>query len=381
MTLEPWQQSHVNRYELRQLVHSHLKRSVKPITPSAYRRDDFPQVARLITDRPEVHEAIRKKVLKVRRNIWKEVGKVAALIEEQGDESAARKMRRCHDPQAGWLHFCPTDASHHMAYVPERCWQRICPSCAKAIAERLRLRYAGRITKVMLSPVSAWTLKMLTLTAKREDDLAAQIAKIHKATKKLIRHFWTVKDKRAGAFATFEIGPKGGNVHVHCIVYGRYVSQEEISTYWRKLTGNPVVDIRRIDPSRAVTEGIKYITKFAKGEEGDWVLAAEDLVTLHFALKGKRRAWSWGAFYGIGDEDEEEGEDDETTRLKCPKCGAMLASETLAGLHSLLNLKREIKCSVQEHSQPPPDARHAPPSAQGSLNPRLTVHFDNPLSD
>src|SRR5690606_27310268 len=98
---------------------------------------------------------------------------------------------------------------------------------------------------------------------RREGDLSAQARLLHQATKKLFKHFWG-DDKRAGAFAALEIGPQGGNVHAHVIVYGRYVAQADLSNYWHKLTGNPIVYVRRVDADKAVAEGIKYCTKFAK---------------------------------------------------------------------------------------------------------------------
>jgi len=146
-------------------------------------------------------------------------------------------------------------------------------------------------------------------------------------TKKLIHHFWG-KDKRAGAFGAAEIGPQGGNVHAHIVIYGRYVPHDDIKVYWEKLSrkhrklyaettegdGDQVVWIKRVDPGEAVREAIKYITKLAKHEEGDagapgFVLPIEDLAALHFALKGKRRAWSWGSFYGVDDVPETDDSD------------------------------------------------------------------------
>lgn len=355
-----WQQRYVLRYDLAEVETDFVARVlVSNLPPRGPRRsvDVLPDVGQILIDRPRVNQAVAAYVERVKRGKWRDVDPVTDLLEAEHDETAAKKLRRCHDPNSGWLEFCPTDPDHHMKYRPERCWLRICPHCAKAIAQRLRNRYEDRISKVMAATVPGWSLKHLTLTMRRDGDLAAQISVIHQATKKLIRHFWTSKDKRAGAFATFEIGPKGGNVHVHCIVYGRYVPKQEVSDHWRKLTDNYVVDIGRIDPNRAVAEGIKYVTKFAKndGDEGRvaWVLSAPDLAALHFALKGKRRAWSWGAFYGIGDEDAETGEGEEAATDVCPKCGAPLAMATMRAVQHLLDLKSVNKCRVEEASTPP----------------------------
>jgi hypothetical protein len=314
---------------------------------------DQPHSRREIANAFVVHDLFR----------WQEAGQLADLLAAGGDERAAQKLRRCHDPNCGWVEFCSVDPGHHLRFHPERCWLRVCPSCAKALAQRLRDRYEGRIKAVVAANVQGWSLKMVTLTAKREGDLKAQLLAIHKATKKLVKHFWTRANKKAGAFATFEVGPQGGNVHVHVIVYGGYVKKQKLSDYWRKLTGNYIVDIGMISIEKAVAEGIKYIAKFAKDEKGDarhgaFVLPMEDLAALHFVLKGKRRAWSWGAFYGL-DVDVEEEPDPEAEAIKagqCPKCGAPLAMDSISAIRQLLDLTAVIKCSVERATGPPGEA-------------------------
>jgi len=216
-----------------------------------------------------------------------------------------------------------TDDSKPAKYYHDRCWLRVCPHCAAAFANKLRSRYEERVAVVLSANVPQWSLKKLELTMRRSADLESDLLALHKMTKKLYKHFWG-DDKRAGAFACAEVGPRGGNVHAHVVVYGRYVSHESIKRYWEKLSrkhraiyadtdegqGDRIVWIRRIKPGQAVSEAIKYITKFAKREKDEdgqasFVLSVEDLAALHFALKGKRRVWSWGAFYGVDDVGEE----------------------------------------------------------------------------
>lgn len=55
---------------------------------------------------------------------------------------------------------------------------------------------------------------------------------------------------------------ESGYPHFHLIVRGPYIHQSTLSTQWCKLTKAFIVDIRRIDPHRAVAKYVaKYLTK------------------------------------------------------------------------------------------------------------------------
>lgn len=274
------------------------------------------------------------------------------------DESAADKLSICADVENWQFAFCAHTDSLGCTELSTfktrrvRCWLRVCPRCAKDIAQRLRVRYAAVLAKVVKNPKA---LKHLVLTLKRSDNLAGDIAKLHAATKKTVHKFWTKKDKRNGAFATVEVGPSGGNVHAHVIVYGGYVKQDTLSKYWEKLTGCFVVHIKAIDADRAVGEAVKYITKLSKRADDDgkldFELSPAQLAELHKALYGKRRAWAWGSFFDV-DIDEELA--DETEALDeaeeagdtCAQCHHVLHVIAVSELRGLLRLKDAIKCDV-----------------------------------
>lgn len=297
---------------------------------------------RLLIDKRSVQHKLASYERELGWQAWPRADEMAAALAAHDEGGAADKLRACHNPDSGWVHYCPNDPEHYWEFRPERCWLRICPSCAKAIAQRLRVRYAGRIAQVERQNVRAWSLKKIELTIKREGELKAQLGLLHRGSKKLFKHFWG-DDKRAGAFAALEIGPKGGNVHVHMIVYGRYVDQAAISNYWRKLTDNYIVWVKRVSAEQAISEGIKYCTKFAKSNDAnDFVLSNDDLLALHLALKGKRRVWAWGKFYGLADDIEQ----DEPPAAACPECSHRLAWSSRAEVRSHLILTTVIKCSL-----------------------------------
>lgn len=274
---------------------------------------------------------------------------IAAI--RQVDERAGSKLAVCHDVESYELAFCShVDSLGHEEVTTlktrrERCWLRVCPKCAKDIAARLRVRYAAVIAEVVKP--NAYQLKHLVLTLPRGDDLADDIKRLHLAAKKLVHKFWK-KSSGEGAFATIEIGPRGGNVHAHCVVYGHYVEQEKISNYWRKLTGAPVVWIKAIDPDRALGEAIKYVCKLSGREDGgfDFELKPDDLAALHMALKGKRRAWAWGSFYGLALAESEAEGDVEHDGAECATCHHVLHVVKVSELRGLLHLKYAINYSI-----------------------------------
>lgn len=344
---------------------------------------------------------------------WVKLADLPAILEalHQVDPDASEKLKACNDPSCGFVDVCPNGDFARL--IPQRCWLRICPNCAKAIAQRLRDRLSSTLDKVTAQPVPGWTLKHLTPTMRRSGDEARDIADCHTMIKALVHLLWTKPDRRAGASAFLEFGPQGGNVHAHTIVWGRYVSQVRISNEWRRLSlkhrpmwqpwvtaqrqqlagqaarlrarlasmkrsrsrravalrlvlrrkysrqgielellkrarrqgaGDFIADIRVITKERAVGEVVKYVTKLHKldATTGKFLTPIADLVALHLALKGKRRAWSFGAFYGV-DVDLEET-DEQAGPHECPKCGARLVGMAVELARALLHLKDVNNC-------------------------------------
>jgi hypothetical protein len=337
----------------------------------------------------KVREAVGRELGRVERSKLRAyVGQVAdelqrARVHSSGlpgyvwDDEAGRKLRECSDPehmQIG-VHYHPEGDGLAMVKVQRRrCWLRICPRCSQDHASRLRMRYEGRIQTVLASRVPSCSLKHLVLTLPRSADLRADLTNLHRWAKKLIKHYWGAHGQ--GAFATAEVGPRGGNVHVHAIVYGRYVRQADISDKWRQLTGDRgyVVWVKRITPSQAVREGLKYITKLGKrDDDGQMVITPADLAELHMAIKGKRRVWAWGCFYGLADQDADkepvasETDDEDAPGDKC-KCGAPMLfisvhqARALIALHS----KGATNCAPSHGAGPHHGAGISPPTGPPS---------------
>lgn len=311
------------------------------------------KVGRLF-DNPKVRELIGRELTRLDNS--KRGGFAASIADElcDLDPEAARKLRVCADPNqmAFGVHVHDDESGDGSVMVKverRRCWLRICPKCAKDHAARLRLRYEGRILKVVSTGAPGCRLKLLVLTLPRGSDLALDLVKLHRCTKRLVKHFWGVKGQ--GAFATAEVGPAGGNVHAHVVVYGAYVAQAEISDYWRELTGNAsIVWVQACTPSKAVREGIKYISKLAKRDSaGNFTMTPAALAELHLALKGRRRVWCWGAFYGLADDDRDQAPADVGDQIepRC-RCGDPMVFFTTFEARIWLHLKGANNWTVQQ---------------------------------
>jgi hypothetical protein len=233
----------------------------------------------------------------------------------------------------------------------------------------LRERYQARIEWLLAhNERKSWQLKSFVLTTdwtlEGDDYGRARVRQLHAAAKKLAKHFWGMKG--AGAFAGWEVGPKGGRLHVHGVAFGPYVPHAELSAKWQELTGCPVVWIRRVTPSEAVREGIKYIAKLSKRDEGGaFVMQPADLARLHVVLKGRRRVWCWGAFYNLkaAEVEAEQELTEEDTGAGADMCerGHRMVFLRVAEVRQVLYSKGAINCPAW----PAPGAQHAAPMASG----------------
>jgi hypothetical protein len=126
-----------------------------------------------------------------------------------------------------------------------------------------RLKRIRRIQKKYLPVLSEFkNAKMLTLTFKRIGSLENTLEKFKIALGKIKRtKDW--KNKVDLYFGSIEVVEN--NVHAHIIVDSKFWAQADISDLWLKVSGNPIVDIRKVkNPEKAIKEVFKYIVKDMK---------------------------------------------------------------------------------------------------------------------
>ena len=178
---------------------------------------------------------------------------------------------------------------------------KYCRRCAR-IASNRKSAHLKKITHRMLKrPITGYRMRFLTLTLKKSGDTRKDAERVMGAFSKLWRALF--KDEFSAAWRRVEVGP-GGMVHLHILLYCKWVQVEDISAKWEELTGDSkVVFIKEIkrrekgDLKKAVDEVCKYVTDMDKWVEKHGIERGLELVyNIGRALHGKRLSESYGTY-------------------------------------------------------------------------------------
>jgi hypothetical protein len=113
-------------------------------------------------------------------------------------------------------------------------------------------------------------------------------------------------------FGSYEFGEN--HLHIHLMVDCVWIDQKALSEAWNRITGNPVVDVRRVrNPEKAIKEVFKYIVK----DEGPHGVSDEFIDQARAELKGVRLVV---ASKGLSSLDTTEI----SGQFTCPECGRKL---------------------------------------------------------
>ena len=212
------------------------------------------------------------------------------------DPKAADRYARCGDllEWVGYCEHCETERPDFDAYqVSTHCMLRICYNCGDTVAAPIRDRYRPLLEYVFTHMRPRWSVKHVVLTRSvglHEDAGENAVETIDFAmewAKRMVLRF-----EGAGIIATLEAGETGGKWHEHMIVYSPYIPKQIMSDVWKEITGHDsVVYVRKLKTvDEAIGEVLKYVTKHNN-------MSPDQLVSMHFALKGTRRVRSRGFFY------------------------------------------------------------------------------------
>jgi hypothetical protein len=150
--------------------------------------------------------------------------------------------------------------------VPVRCGLRFCNICNGARRSRTfkRLRFICANTPTKHS----FHWKSIELTLVSQYNLSDMVDHIICAFRKLrARRFW--RSATAGGIYVIELthSQNGWHVHLHILVYAKWIPQDLLSAEWKRITGAPVVWIQRISARERLPYVIKYICKLSVPEE------------------------------------------------------------------------------------------------------------------
>ena len=228
---------------------------------------------------------------------------------------AAKRFIECQ----GKVNYLCTNCGNTKA-VAQNCESRLCLDCSKRTAGKMIQKLHKKYKTIQ--KIVGFRLRMITLTIKTDGQYRESIIKLGKSMTKLwnnylfrgIKGLRRTKGNRvlSGLVSSFEFGEESGNVHAHCLYYGPFIDQEELSIKWKEITKDSmIVDIRLVtDEQKGMIEVLKYVTNLEKCEPSK-------LVQYYEALKGKRRIRTFGVFFGFDFKDK----NFKPEKPACEKCG------------------------------------------------------------
>ena len=173
------------------------------------------------------------------------------------------------------------------------CHDRFCLPCgrerSRVIAGNVKLRTEGKPARFVTLTLRSTTEPLADLLLKLTHDFTAL-----RRTK-----LWNKRVTGGVGFLECKwlAAKNRWHVHLHCLLQGRYIPQDELSKTWEKITAtSKIVDIRIATDAKHVTF---YICKYASKPLDHTVLV--DPVRLDeaiVALKGKRLCMTFGSWRG-----------------------------------------------------------------------------------
>lgn len=247
--------------------------------------------------------------------------RLAELLINMGDDTAAFRLRYCGESGMGWIGKCELHPEHSTLYSPFWCEQRVCPACAKRRSWKLALQILEPIRRLAENAPDGYRLSHVTLTT--DISLDEDISSVRTSAKRLrvgVRTLFQAMfpdDKNMGGIIGEEFGENGRKLHYHVLMLSKFIPKKKLISMWRKWTGGHgyIVHIRSVDDVySAVAEVVKYCTKPMKtsGETQD---IETTLARIHAVIKGRRRIQAFGIFYNMARDIDDEYE------CTCPDCG------------------------------------------------------------
>ena len=201
-----------------------------------------------------------------------------------------------------WMGVKTCNNDHHAGVTAFCNNHKRCRRCARANAKKESDKLYLISEHLLRHQQVGYSLKMLTLTIRNSGNVLADVTKIKRCWPKLYRSMF--KSRLSAARRRIEIGPDNKTVHVHILIYCRFVDVKAISAKWQQLTGDSkIVDIRKVETNsdkklrQACKEVCKYITDLDK-----WIKqhgideACDQIADLTLRLKGERFGESYGNF-------------------------------------------------------------------------------------
>ena len=228
------------------------------------------------------------------------------LKQSESHSHLVPRLAACHRSYRHWR----CERNHNWVEAENSCSLRICPHCCR----RRSLILAGRIEAFLGERLLG--LRYLVLSMQNVANLEEGMDLLWAAWTRLRRSKrWKLKVK--GCIVAMEVtrNAEDGSWHPHLNVLfeGEYFPVQELRLAWIKATGGEGQQVWISQADRhTVRELIKYVTKLS-----DLLIDPESLDTFLDAIKGARLLRTYGTFFGLKIDDEENPEE----LGRCPDCG------------------------------------------------------------
>lgn len=185
----------------------------------------------------------------------------------------------------------------------QRCKDRLCPVCSKLKAMSTNARVKEAVSalpsKRFVTLTGLSTGKTLKTASTNITDGFRELRRSRFWKEHVTAGVWTKEIKPGKEEGTW-------NVHLHMIVSGKYMPQDQLSSAWMQATGDSfVVDIRAVyDGDKAAGYVTKYISK--PGNFNRW--SADEIEQFAIATKGERLIGTFGKLHSTVKLDEEKPE-------------------------------------------------------------------------
>jgi hypothetical protein len=226
------------------------------------------------------------------------------------------------------------------------CSLRTCPECSKIRKRRIRNKYLPYLKRLHQDRTNF--LYFLTISPKNYENLQDGIEHLKKSFAKFLRHDYIKKRIKAGLYVIETKGTEGNwNVHLHAIVYGRFIDNKI-----RKNKNSKLVDLFRQSSNREVNIHVQrqgsseftlnYMCKYISANKDDFV-SELDLAKYIVFTRKRRLISTFGEFYKVKFKINK--------KFICKKCGQEI--EYLVDFQ-VVSMLEEIKNNLAR-PPPPPD--------------------------
>lgn len=174
------------------------------------------------------------------------------------DRRVVDRFRTC--GTLSWMMYNPSTQEARIS--TNHCWHSLCPRCSRIRQVRLQ----DRLSPFLRRHSNTHRIRHFVLTLRSTDNpIRAEVARLRQAFRRLRQQVnWRQRVEGGAAFVECTYNRSGGgwHPHLHIIAEGSYYPHDELSSDWRKATGDSyVVYVRHVPTDVERLAG--YVAKYA----------------------------------------------------------------------------------------------------------------------